>query len=64
MVNICVNIYFWLYGLYSNDLETFPVWKYGISKASFILKSSSGTVAISYDTVPRQVGLKNICVRE
>lgn len=52
MENTCLNIYFQLCELDSNDLETFQAWKYGISKEPFILKSSTPIVGISYGTAP------------
>lgn len=64
MINSCFNIYFWLCGLYSNDFETCQTWKYGISKATFMLKSSTAIVVISYGTVPKQAELKNTCMNE
>lgn len=48
-----------MWAFYSNDLETFQTEKYGISKSSFTLKSSTARVAISYGIIPKQAGLKN-----
>lgn len=64
MVNSCLNIYFWLYGLHSNGFETCQTWKDNISKATYILKSSTAIVSISYSAVPKQAEWRNKCMNE